>query len=96
MMIIVSGWIRVSPDAREAYLATCVDVIEQARATSGCLGFHLSADPLERDRINVYEQWESSHAVDAFRRSGPSDGQQDMIIDAHVAQHEVASTTSLT
>ncbi|WP_040492251.1 putative quinol monooxygenase [Ilumatobacter nonamiensis] len=95
-MIIVSGWIRVDSEQRDAYLATCTEVIELARAAAGCVDFHIAGDPLEADRINVFEQWESTAAVEEFRASGPSDDQQDMILGAHVEQHEVASTTSLT
>ena len=95
-MIIVAGWLRLAPSDRDGYLDGCRAVIEAARSAPGCIDFHLSADPLESDRINVFEQWESVDAVEAFRGSGPSDDQQATILDAHVAQHEIASTTSLT
>ena len=36
-MIIVAGQILVEPDQRDAYLQSCVDVIEQARIEPGCL-----------------------------------------------------------
>jgi len=34
--------------------------------------FVVSADPLEPDRVNVYEQWESDAELEAFRGEGPS------------------------
>jgi hypothetical protein len=34
--------------------------------------------------------------AETFRGSGPSGDQQSMILDAHVEQHEIVSTTSLT
>ena len=94
-MIIVAGSITVDAADRAAYLEGCRDVIEQARSAPGCVDFHLSADPLEPDRINVYEQWESVEAVEAFRGSGPSAEQAATIKSAAVFQHEVASTTQL-
>jgi quinol monooxygenase YgiN len=94
-MLIVSGSIYVDAAERDAYLAGCREVITAARAAEGCLDFHLSADPLEADRINVYEQWESVAAVEAFRGSGPSDDQGSKIKDAAVFQHEIASTERL-
>jgi quinol monooxygenase YgiN len=94
-MIIVSGWLRVDPAERAAYLDGCRAVIEQARQAPGCLDFHLSPDPLEPDRINVYEQWESAAAVEAFRGSGPSDEQGAAIRSAAVHQHEIASSDAL-
>lgn len=94
-MIIVSGRIYVDPNGRAGYLTECAVLIEQARRTAGCLDFHLSADPLEEGRINVYEQWESADAVEEFRGSGPTAEQATAILDARVFQHEIASTRQL-
>lgn len=94
-MIIVSGALHVDADQREAYLEGCRAVIEQARRAPGCLDFHLSADPIEPGRINVFEQWESADAVEGFRGSGPSDEQGAAIRSAAVFQHEIASTQPL-
>ena len=94
-MIIVSGSLRVEPSERQAYLDGCLDVIRQARKAAGCLDFHLAADPLEPDRINVFEQWRSVADVEAFRGTGPSDEQAGTIRDAAVDQHEIASTERL-
>jgi len=94
-MIIVSGFLHVDPDERAAYLAACRPVIEAARRTAGCLDFHLSADPVVASRINVYEQWESVEAVEAFRGAGPSDDQGASVRDAAVYQHEIRSSVRL-
>jgi quinol monooxygenase YgiN len=94
-VIVVAGRLYVDPAERDAYLAGCADVIAQARRAPGCLDFHLSADPLEPDRINVFEQWESVADVEAFRGSGPSDDQAAAIRDARMWQHEIAGTTRL-
>jgi quinol monooxygenase YgiN len=94
-MIIVSGSITVDAADRASYLDGCRIVIEQARSAPGCLDFHLSADPLVPDRINVYEQWESVDAVEEFRGSGPSPEQTATIKSAAVFQHEIASSIQL-
>jgi quinol monooxygenase YgiN len=94
-MIIVSGHLFVDPSERAEYLAGCEDVIRQARRAPGCVDFQLSADPLEPDRINVFEQWQSVESVEAFRGSGPSDEQQSTIRDARAFQHEIASSLRL-
>jgi quinol monooxygenase YgiN len=70
-------------------------VIEAARSTDGCIDFHLAADPIEPDRINVYEHWETVEAVEAFRGSGPSSDQTAAIHDARMFQYEIASSTKL-
>ena len=95
-MVIVTGWLRVAAGDRARYLDTCRPVVELARSTPGCLDFSLSADLLDDERINILEMWDSVAAVEAFRGDGTSDDQQEMIIDAHVEQHEVASTVGLT
>jgi quinol monooxygenase YgiN len=94
-VIIVSGSIWVDAAERDAYLRGCHEVITAARATDGCLDFHLSPDPVEPDRINIYEQWETVAAVEAFRGSGPSGEQTAAIRDGRVFQHEIASTEQL-
>ncbi|GIH72537.1 MULTISPECIES: putative quinol monooxygenase [Sphaerimonospora] len=90
-MIIVSGHLYVAPEVRDAYLAGCVEVVEQARATAGCLDFALAADLVEPGRINVYERWESEAALEAFRGDGTSDEQSVQILDAEVHRYRISS-----
>ena len=71
------------------YLATCTDVVEQARRAAGCLDFAISADLVDASRINVFERWESRAAVKAFRGSGPSDEQRDAMLSASVSEYDV-------
>lgn len=94
-MIIVMGWLRVAADDRDGYLSGCRPVVEAARLAPGCAEFHLSADPIEGDRINVVERWESVDDVEAFRGTGPSPDQQAAILDAEVVQYEVSSALGL-
>jgi quinol monooxygenase YgiN len=94
-VIIVSGELEVDAADRDAYLEACREVIVAARRSPDCHAFYLAADPIEPGRINVYEQWDSVAAVEAFRGSGPSSEQTAAIRDARVDQHEVATTTRL-
>lgn len=94
-MIVVSGRLYVDAAQRHAYLEECREVARLAREAPGCVDFHLSADPLEADRINIFEQWESVADVETFRGSGPSSEQQVAIRSAEVWQHEIASSTRL-
>ncbi|MET1005377.1 MAG: antibiotic biosynthesis monooxygenase family protein [Propionibacteriaceae bacterium] len=94
-MIVVNGSLQVAPEAREAYLDTCREVVSQARVTPGCVDFAISADLLEPGRINILEQWDSRSALDAFRGEGTGDEQTAMILSASVVEHEVATTTRL-
>lgn len=94
--VIVAGHLLVEPDERAAYLAGCVAVVEQARATEGCLEFSVSADLVDPGRIQVLERWSSRAAVEAFRGSGPSEGQQGLVVGASVAEYDVAGVRRLT
>ena len=94
-MIIVAGTLSVAPADRDAYLAACGEVVVAAREAEGCHAFHLSADPIEPGRINVFEQWSSAQAAEAFRGSGPTDEQWALVREAEVYEHEVASTIRL-
>jgi quinol monooxygenase YgiN len=51
-MVIVAGHITVEPRQRASYLASCVEVVDQARAAAGCIDFAISADLAEaRDLV---------------------------------------------
>ena len=95
-MVIVAGHVIVGREQRDDYLAGCVQVVQQARGTSGCLDFSISADLLDATRVNVFERWESQDAVEAFRGSGPSDDQGDAIVSASVAEYDVSDERHLT
>lgn len=90
-MIIVSGKIYVQPGSRDDFLRRSADAIVQARGTAGCRDFVVAADPLEPDRVNVYEEWESEEALSAFRGEGPGEDLSANIVRADVAEHVVAS-----
>ena len=94
-MVIVAGHITVEPQQREAYLAGCVRVVEQAREAAGCLDFAIAADLIDPGRINIFERWASQAAVDAFRGSGPSDEQGAAMRSASVAEYDVADVRPL-
>jgi quinol monooxygenase YgiN len=70
-MIIVSGNIIVVSGTRETFLAMSLEAMELARRTRGCCDFTVAADPIDPDRVNVYEQWDSEAALLAFRGDGP-------------------------
>ena len=91
-MIIVSGRMTIRPGERSAFLAASRGAMEAARKAAGCRDFIVAADPLEDDRVNVYEEWESEDAMLAFRGDGPDTGMAELIVDAHVRRHAVSSS----
>jgi quinol monooxygenase YgiN len=94
-MVIVAGFLVVKPTQRENYLTECRDVVRLARRTAGCLEYVISADLLDPDHIDIFERRESQAAVEAFRGSGPSDGQQAVIVSASVSEYHVGGQRQL-
>jgi hypothetical protein len=91
-MIIVSGRIDVRPGTREEFLTRSGEAVAHARRSGGCRDFVVAADPIESNRVNVYEEWESEEALIAFRGDGPGDDWSSSIVKADVAKHMVASS----
>lgn len=94
-MVIVAGHLTVAADVRDTYLDGCHAVVEQARSAPGCLDFAISPDLLDPQRINIFERWETQAAVEAFRGSGPDDGQTQAIEAASMAEYDTADVRSL-
>ena len=94
-MVIVAGHVTVEPEQREAYLAGCVRVVEQARRAAGCLDFAIAADLIDPGRVNIFERWASRAAVETFRGNGPSDEQGAAMRSASVAEYDIAKVRPL-
>jgi high-affinity K+ transport system ATPase subunit B len=73
-------------------LTLSAEAVAQARRSSGCRDFVVAADPIDPNRVNVYEEWESEEALIAFRGDGPDDDLSSSIVKADVTQHIVSSS----
>lgn len=91
-MIIVSGKLVIAAAQRDTFLARSHESIVAARTAAGCLDFVVAPDPLEADRVNVYEEWESEAQLEAFRGAGPGEDLSSLIVRASVARHRIASS----
>lgn len=91
-MIIVSGRIYVQAGTREAFIASSAKAILQARKSPGCRDFVVAADPIENNRVNVYEEWDSEEQLLAFRGSGPDGNLSSVIEHATVSRHHISSS----
>jgi heme-degrading monooxygenase HmoA len=60
--------------------------VEAARQAPGCIDFVVAADPLDGDRVNVFEEWESAAHLQAFRGEGPEDDLASLIARAEVQE----------
>jgi quinol monooxygenase YgiN len=93
MTIIVSGTIHVDPAERDAYLAARVPILRHAREAPGCLDFSLTADLLDRGRVNVYERWRSRDDLLAYRSGdGPELDDSIAMTSADVELHHISAS----
>ena len=88
-MIIVSGRLYLRPGTRTQFLAASAEAMAQARTTSGCHDFVVAADPMQADRVNVYEEWATREALERFRGEGPGEDLSACIVRAEVGEYEV-------
>ena len=90
-MIIVAGHLRVAAAERDAYLAAVQHVAGEARQAAGCHDFVQAADPVDPERINIFERWESDEDLLAYRSSGGDEFEAPDLLGADVAKYRIAS-----
>jgi quinol monooxygenase YgiN len=90
-VLIIAGELRLDPRDRDRYLAAVAVVAPRARTAPGCLDFVQAADPVEPDRINVYERWESDEALLAFRALPGGDSGTPPLRSADVRKYRISS-----
>ncbi|MBV9845603.1 MAG: antibiotic biosynthesis monooxygenase [Kutzneria sp.] len=88
-MIIVAGHLRVAMADRDRFLARSHEAMRLARTAPGCHDFVVAADPLDAERVNVYERWTDRAVMHAFRGDGPDEELQSLIAGADIGEFEV-------
>lgn len=88
-MIIVSGKIYVKSGRRDEFVQRSTSAVTAARRAAGCLDFAVSPDPVEENRVNIFEKWESREKFLAFRGDGPGTDVASLIEELNVNEDEV-------
>jgi quinol monooxygenase YgiN len=87
-MIIIAGHSRArTPDERDAAVAAFADMVERARRQDGCLDLSIGADPVDPERINVFERWRDQRSLNAWRKVAK--GPKVALREARVALYRV-------
>lgn len=68
-MIVVTGYMTVDPEQRDAALDAIRTCVAATRAETGNIDYRYSADIDDPNRFNLVEQWESEDAVTAHMGS---------------------------
>lgn len=88
-MFIVAGYLRLRPGSRDEFIRMSEPAIGQARRDPECLDFSVSPDPLDADRVNIFELWSSQEELHRFRDEGPGEAMAELIVSATVKEWSV-------
>ena len=67
-MIIIAGYSLAESEKRDATVAAFAAMVGRARERDGCLDLAISADPVDPERINLFECWRDEPAWKAWRK----------------------------
>jgi quinol monooxygenase YgiN len=67
-MIIIAGYSRTESDKRDAAVAAFAGMVGRARKQDGCLDLSISPDPVDPERVNLFECWRDEQAWKAWRK----------------------------
>lgn len=87
-MIVVAGKLKINDGMRDEFVSRSKHSVSAARRNENCNDFSVSADPLDEDRVNIYEEWLSRESLESFRGSGPSDNLFDLVEKFDVKERE--------
>jgi quinol monooxygenase YgiN len=90
-MLIIAGTLHLDSADRDRYLAAVADVARLARSAPGCLDFFQAPDPIDPERINIYERWESDDHLHRFRTGGGPDLDVPPVRSADVFKYRIAA-----
>jgi len=68
-LIIIAGHSRArNASERDAAVAAFADMVTRARQQDGCLDFSIGVDPVDPERVNVFECWRDQPSLNAWRK----------------------------
>jgi quinol monooxygenase YgiN len=91
MPIIVAGSLKLKPGTRDEFIEKSLDAISQARELDACEDFSVSPDPLDDNRVNVFEKWTSRTSLAEFRNSGPDNDSFSLVESFNVNEYEISA-----
>lgn len=89
MPIIVAGRLTILPKRRDEFVEKSVDAVIQARSHKSCEDFSVSPDPIDPNRVNIFEMWRSRADLDAFRSSASETDVLSLVESFTVQEYEI-------
>ena len=91
MAIIVAGKLNMKSGVRDKFIEKSRKAILQARGLESCEDFSVSPDPIDENRVNIFEKWSSRESLDDFRNSGPDNDSFSLVESFDVNEYEINS-----
>src|SRR5580698_5835535 len=94
-MVVVAGWIDVDAKVRDAYLTSRLEAMVATREEPGCIEYVFSADPIDLERVRLFELWETREDLDvhlALLRSRSTQSAAFEVVGREVLVYDVTST----
>ena len=89
MAIIVAGKLKIKSGFRDEFVNKSLAAMKLARENSACEDFSVSPDPIDINRVNIFERWKSRSSLDKFRNAGPESDIFSIVEAFDVNEYEV-------
>jgi quinol monooxygenase YgiN len=89
MKIIVAGKLKLKSGKRKEFIEKSIEAISHARKLDGCEDFSVSIDPIDENRVNIFEKWQSRKSLEEFRNSGPDNDSFSLVESFEVYEYEI-------
>ena len=87
--VIIAGWCAVDPSKRDEVIDSFKNLVVRAREAEGCLDLAITADPVDRARINIFEFWESESHLNSWRRISNPPKEVSPMLQVEVQKHMI-------
>jgi quinol monooxygenase YgiN len=64
-MIVVSGWMRIGAQSRQAFREVCRDLVEETLREPGCAAYSFAESVTEPGRFEIFEEFADEAALEA-------------------------------
>ena len=89
MAIIVAGKLKLKPGSRHEFIEKSCDAIRQARSLAACEEFSVSPDPIDENRVNIFEKWLARAPLEQFRNAGPDNDAFSLVESFDINEYEI-------
>ncbi len=89
MAIIVAGKLKIKRGSRDEFIERSRKAISQARVLDACEDFSVSPDPIDENRVNIFEKWIARAPLDEFRNSDTDNDLFSLVESFDVHEYEI-------